>query len=78
MAFSFNKSIWDESHNFLIVSLQKKVDLACSLIQIGHSISIQIDPIVKYTLILGRIIDTCSAIANCMEFNVMLENDNFI
>jgi hypothetical protein len=53
-------------------------DLVCSLIQIGHSISIHIGLIVKYILILGRIIDTCSVITKFMEFNVMLENANFI
>jgi sialic acid synthase SpsE len=38
-----------------------------------HSISNHIGPIVKYILILGRIIHMCSAIANIMEFTVMLE-----
>jgi hypothetical protein len=49
-------SIRYESHNFLIVSLQKKGDLACSLIHISHCISIHIGHIVKYILIHGRII----------------------
>ena len=38
-----------------------------------HSISNHIGPIVKYILILGRIIHMCSAIANIMEFTVMLD-----
>jgi hypothetical protein len=38
-----------------------------------HSISNHIGPIVKYILILGRIIHMCNAIANIMEFTVMLE-----
>ena len=73
-----NKSIRYESHNYLIVSLQKKGDFVCSLIHISHCISIHIGNIVKYILIHGRIIDTCSTMPNFIEFNVMLENANFI
>ena len=47
--------------------------MLCSITHVNRSIVNQIEPIVKYILILDTIIDTCSKITTFIELNAMLK-----